>query len=44
MYTLQINSLGNRIVCKGSECRDTYRIVFTGTYAECQQYQPRRQS
>ena len=35
MYTAQINSFGNVIVCKGSVVRNSYRIVFTGTYAEC---------
>jgi len=35
MYTAQINSFGNVIVCKGNVVRNSYRIVFTGTYAEC---------
>jgi len=35
MYTAQINAHGNVIVCKGDTVRNSYRIVFTGTYAEC---------
>lgn len=35
MYTAQQNAHGNVIVCKGSEVRNSYKIVFTGTYAEC---------
>jgi hypothetical protein len=35
MYTAQINSFGNVIVCKGDTVRNSYRIIFTGTYAEC---------
>lgn len=35
MYTAQANSFGNIIVCKGSVVRNSYRIVFTGTYADC---------
>jgi hypothetical protein len=35
MYTAQINAHGNIIVCKGSVVRKSYRIVFTGSYAEC---------
>jgi len=35
MYTAQANAHGNIIVCKGSVVRNSYRIVFTGTYAEC---------
>ena len=38
MYSLQINAHGNRIVCKGTEVRNSYRIVHVGTYAECQVY------
>jgi hypothetical protein len=38
MYTAQANAHGNIIVCKGSDVRNSYRIVFTGTYAECLQY------
>jgi hypothetical protein len=35
MYTAQINAHGNVIVCKGSVVRNSYRIIFTGTYADC---------
>ncbi len=35
MYTAQINAHGNVIVCKGSDVRKSYRIIHTGTYAEC---------
>jgi len=38
MYTAQINSFGNVIVCKGSDVRNSYKIIFSGTYAECMQY------
>lgn len=39
MYTAQVNAHGNIIVCKGSEVRNSYKIVFTGTYAECRNVQ-----
>ena len=35
MYTAQINAHGNVIVCKGSVVRNSYRIIFTGSYADC---------
>jgi len=36
MYTAQRDINGNTIVCKGDRVRNgTYRIIFTGTYAEC---------
>jgi len=35
MYTAQINIHGNVIVCKGNTVRNSYRIVFTGTYQDC---------
>jgi len=35
MYSAQINSFGNIIVCKGCEVRNSYRIIHTGTYQEC---------
>ena len=34
MYTLQTDSHGNRIVCKGDTVRSGYRIVAHGTYAD----------
>jgi len=38
MYSAQVNAHGNVIVCKGHDVRNSYRIVFTGTYAECLQF------
>jgi hypothetical protein len=38
MYTAQINSFGNVIVCKGDAVRNSYKIIFSGTYAECLQF------
>lgn len=35
MYTAQRNNHGNVIVCRGSEVRNSYKIIFTGTYNEC---------
>jgi hypothetical protein len=35
MYTAQRDAHGNVIVCKGSDTRRGYRIVFTGSYADC---------
>ena len=35
MYTAQMNRHGNIIVCKGSVVRNSYKIIFTGTYNEC---------
>ena len=35
MYTAQKDAHGNVIVCKGSDTRRGYRIVFTGSYADC---------
>lgn len=37
-YSLQVDAHGNRIVCKGADARRGYRIVFVGSYAECQTY------
>jgi hypothetical protein len=34
MYSAQINSHGNIIVCRGTDVRNSYRIIATGTYAE----------
>lgn len=42
MYTAQINTHGNVIVCKGSEVRNSYKIVMTGTYAECLSFKASR--
>lgn len=38
MYSLQIDAFGNRIVCKGTDQRRGYRIVFVGSYVECQRH------
>jgi hypothetical protein len=38
MYTAQQNAHGNIIVCKGSEVRNSYRIIYTGSYNECMAY------
>lgn len=35
MYTAQANIHGNIIVCKGSVPRNSYHIIYTGTYWEC---------
>lgn len=35
MYTAQRNAHGNVIVCKGDEVRNSYKIIFAGSYAEC---------
>lgn len=35
MYTAQMDGNGNVIVCKGSEVRRSYKVVFTGSYLEC---------
>lgn len=34
-YTLQSNKFGNLIVCGDEIARNTYRIIFTGSYSEC---------
>lgn len=34
MYTLQTDSHGHLIVCKGDTVRNGYRIIANGTYAE----------
>ena len=39
VYSLQIDANNNRIVCKGTTPRSgTYRVVFTGSYRECQDH------
>jgi hypothetical protein len=35
VYTAQINAFGNIIVCGDEVPRNSYRIIFTGTYEEC---------
>jgi hypothetical protein len=34
-YTAQVNNFGNVIVCGDENPRNSYRIIFTGTYQEC---------
>ena len=34
-YSAQINAHGNVIVCGDTVRRNSYRIVFTGTYQAC---------
>jgi len=43
MYTAQMNAHGNIIVCKGDAQRNSYRIVLTGSYAECLQFKASHQ-
>ena len=38
MYTLQTDSHGNRIVCRGDTVRSGYQIVAQGTYATMTEY------
>ena len=38
MYTAQKNAHGNIIVCKGCDVRNSYRIIYTGTYKDCMAY------
>ena len=35
IYTAQINSFGNVIVCGDDIPRNSYKIIFTGSYNEC---------
>jgi len=35
IYTAQVNQFGNVIVCGDDVPRNTYRIVFVGSYQEC---------
>lgn len=39
-HSVQVNSLGAVIVCKGIEPRNSYKVVFTGTYAQCVAFRP----
>lgn len=38
MYTAQMNAHGNVIVCKGCEIRNSYHIIYTGSYNDCLTY------
>ena len=35
IYTAQTNKFGNVIVCGDEVARNTYTIIFSGTYSEC---------
>ena len=35
IYTAQINQFGNVIVCGDTIPRNSYRIIFTGSYNDC---------
>jgi len=37
-YSAQINAHGNVIVCGDTTPRNSYRIIFTGSYKECLAY------
>lgn len=34
IYTAQVNVHGNIIVCRGTEVRNSYKIIGTGSYKE----------
>ena len=34
-YTAQVNNYGNVIVCGDTVARNSYRVIFTGSYAAC---------
>ena len=34
-YTAQANKFGNIIVCGDEVARNTYRVIFTGSYNDC---------
>lgn len=36
IYTTQRNAHGNMIVCRGEVARNSYSIIYTGTYDDCQ--------
>jgi len=38
VYSAQVNAHGNIIVCGDTIARNSYRVVFTGTYNECLRY------
>lgn len=35
MYSAQRNSHGNVIICKGDVQRNSYTVIFRGSYNEC---------
>ena len=42
MYTAQQNAYGNVIICKGDDVRNSYTIVFRGSYQDCILYKMKR--
>lgn len=40
MYTLQLDSHGNAIVCRGDDVRNGYSIFYRGTYDACNAMRP----
>jgi hypothetical protein len=42
MYTAQQNAHGNVIICKGDLERNSYRIVFRGSYQDCLYFKMKR--
>jgi len=42
MYTAQVNAFGNVIICKGDTVRNSYRIVFRGSYQDCLLFKMKR--
>lgn len=42
MYTAQQNAHGNVIICKGDMERNSYRIVFKGSYQDCLHFKMKR--
>lgn len=42
MYTAQVNAFGNVIICKGEVERNSYRIVFRGSYQDCLLFKMKR--
>lgn len=42
MYTAQVNAFGNVIICKGDQVRNSYRIVFRGSYQDCLLFKMKR--
>ena len=38
VYTAQVNRFGNVIVCGDTTPRNSYKVIFTGSYNECLSY------
>ena len=41
VYSAQINAHGNIIVCGNTITRNSYTIVYTGSYQDCLDYKAR---